>query len=101
MVNSWPAIVMGWPAIVASLVLLGLGIATRRRLITLVGALVALPFLLYLFGTPRFQYWAPVLALLNFAAAASVGRGYRWLPAGLVVPFLGTVVWLAHAVLSQ
>jgi len=85
-------IIVGWPAIVASLVLLGLGIASQRQLITLVGAVVALPFLLYLFGTPRFPYWAPVLILLNFAAAASVGRGYRWLPALLAVPFLGTVV---------
>jgi hypothetical protein len=99
--DAWPIIFIGWPAIIASLALLGYGIVTQGWKTTLAGSLIALPFLLYLFATPRFRYLAPVLILLNFAAVLAVSRGHRWLPAALVVPFFGTTAWLAYAVSSQ
>lgn len=101
MIDSWPNIVVSWPAVIASLALLGYGIVTQGWKTTLAGSLIALPFLLYLFATPRFGYWAPVIVLLNFAAVYAVARGHRWLPAGLVAPFFGVVAWLVLAVLSQ
>jgi ABC-type proline/glycine betaine transport system permease subunit len=94
-------VVFGWPAIIAALALLGLGIATRRWRVVLVGCLVDLPFLVYLFATPRFRYLAPVLLLLNFGSAVAIGRGYRWLASLMLLPLIGTVVWMAYAVLTQ
>lgn len=101
MIDAWPIIFIGWPAIIISWLLMGFGIATRRPGPILAGSLLALPFLLYLFATPRFRYLAPVLILLNFAAVLAVSRGHRWLPAALVAPFFAVTAWLAIAVLSQ
>jgi hypothetical protein len=98
---SWPVIIMGWPAVVVALVLVGLGLATRRWLLALVGCLVALPFLWYLLQSPRFHYWAPMLVLLNFVSVAAIARGRRLLAAAVLAPFLVTVMWLAYAVLTQ
>jgi hypothetical protein len=98
---SWPQIIIGWPAVVVALVLVGLGLARRQWLFTLVGCLIALPFLWYLFHFPRFDYWAPVLAFLNFVSVAAVGRGRRLLAVAALAPFLATVMWLAYVVLTQ
>ena len=98
---SWPEIIIGWPAVVVALVLIGLGLATRQWLFALAGSLVALPFLWYLFQFPRLHYWAPVLAFLNFVSVAAVGRGHRLLAASVLAPFLVTVMWLAYVVLTQ
>jgi len=48
-------IIFGWPAVFASIVLTSAGIAIRSWMVALVGAIIAAPFMLYLFGTPRFM----------------------------------------------
>jgi hypothetical protein len=93
---------IGWPGIVLSLSLLFVGIATRRPHVMLAGAFMSLPFLLlYLIGSPRFQYWSPILVAFNFAAVTALYKGRRGLSVLLVIPYTCVVFWLGYAVYTQ
>lgn len=82
------AALFGWPAVAASLLLSAVGIALRRVVVVLLGAALALPFLLYLAGTPRFALSAPAVALLYLATVVAVARLRRWVAWLLWVVFL-------------
>jgi hypothetical protein len=90
-----------WSVAIVGLVLLGAGIVTRRWPVSAAGCVIVLPFLLYLFGTPLFRYWALGVVALNCASAVAVARGHRWLALAAIVPFVGIAVWLASAVLMH
>lgn len=93
---------IGWPGIVLSLSLLFVGIATKWPHVMLAGAFMSLPFLLlYLIGSPRFQYWSPILVAFNFAAVAALYKGRRGLSVLLVIPYTCVVFWLGYAVYTQ
>jgi hypothetical protein len=93
---------IGWPGIILSLSLLFVGIATKWPHVMLAGAFMSLPFLLlYLIGSPRFQYWSPILVAFNFAAVAALYKGRRGLSVFLVIPYTCVVFWLAYAVYTQ
>jgi hypothetical protein len=95
-----PAIwLIGWPGIILSVGLLCLGLAKKWPRVMLAGAFMSLPFLfIYLMGTPLFQYWSPMVAVLNFAAVLVLFRGRRELSGLLVVPYIFLVLFLAYAV---
>jgi hypothetical protein len=101
MVLSWPEVVFGWPAAIAALMMLIAGTAIRRWALAAAGALVALPFLFYLFGTPLFRYWAPVIVMVNLASVLAVAKDRRWLAAAALVPFAGTLLVLGGLVLAR
>ncbi len=99
--EAWPAIVFGWPAIVASIALSAMGIVRRRPKWLVVAAIVALPFSLYLAGTPAFGWLG--LSIPLFLAGASVASRYNhpkvaW---SLLVPYVGGIGWLAIVVMSE
>ena len=88
---------IGWPGVTLSVVLLCLGLARKWPRIMLAGAFMSLPFLLlYLMGTPRFQYWSPMAAVLNFAAVIALYKGRHELSGLLAVPYIFLVLLLAY-----
>ncbi len=54
--EAWPAIVFGWPAILASIAMAAMGIVRSRPMWIAIAAIVALPFSLYLAGSPAFRW---------------------------------------------
>lgn len=101
MLEIWPAIVFGWPAILLSITLSVMGIVRRRPKWLVVVAIIALPFSLYLAGSPLFGWLGLTIPL--FLAGASISIRYRqtgvaWF---LLAPFVGVSGWLAVAVMSQ
>jgi hypothetical protein len=84
---DFPAL-LGWPAVAASILISAVGIAIRRALVVLIGAALALPFLLYLAGTSRFALSAPVVAVLYLATVVAVTKLRRWVAWLLWVAFL-------------
>ena len=66
------AVLSGWPAVVLSLGLTLTGIAAGRRRTVITGALVAGPFLLYLFGSPRIGWLSLVVGALYLGSAQAV-----------------------------
>lgn len=93
--------VLGWPAVIASLALALVGIATTRARMVLAGAVVACPFLFYLFLTPRLRWVAPPVAALLFGAARATARRQRRAALLLAAPYVGGVVFVAYLVATQ
>ena len=95
------AVIVGWPAVIASLVLALVGIAMTRARMVLAGAVVACPFLFYLFLTPRLRWVAPPVATLLFVAARATARRQRRAALLSVAPYVGLVVFVAYLVVTQ
>ena len=96
----WP-ILLGWPAILVSIVLSVTGIVRRRSGWLIVSVITVLPITLYLFGTPRFRWIAPLLPLLLIGVGISIRRSLHWLAWSLFIPFVGFFGWLAVIVISE
>jgi hypothetical protein len=76
------AIVFGWPMIVASIFASLAGLSLRRSVLVWCGAVLSLPFMLYVVATPRFWPLGAVAApsgLLAAAAATYRRWGFAWL----------------------
>lgn len=93
--------IFGWPGAIASLLLMGAGIAADRARAVAIGALVGTPFLFYFAVTPRFRYLAPAILALNYAAAFALARKQRILAAILCSPFVLFLMFVARIVLAQ
>ena len=101
MVNWWPALVFGWPAILLAVVLSVMGILRRKPVWLAVAATVVIPFSFYLAGSPRFRWIGLAIPLLLFGASIAVYRCRPALAWFLLVPFVGVVGWLAIVVLNE
>jgi hypothetical protein len=95
------AVIVGWPAVLASIVLAIVGIATERPRLVFAGAIVACPFLLYVFLTPRLRWVSPPVAALLFLAAGAVARRQRRVAAAMLVPYLCVCAFVAYLVVNQ
>lgn len=90
-----------WPAVAGSLILSAWGIAARRPWLLAAGAVLAIPFALYLSATPRFGPQGITLPLFQVSAAYIVRKGALWAAWLLLAPLAGISGWLAVAVLLQ
>ncbi len=101
MLEMWPAILFGWPAIMVALGLSVMGIVRRRARWLVVAAVVTLPFSLYLSGSPAFGWLGLSIPLLLPAASIATYHHHTKLAWFLLAPFVGVSGWLAIAVMSQ
>lgn len=90
-----------WPAIVIAVAASVYGIARRRPLWLLLGALLTVPFALYLLATPRFRNVAVFLPLFLVLAALAMSRQRPWLALALLAPYAAFFGWLAWQVINQ
>lgn len=99
----WPAILLGWPAILGSLLASVIGILLRRPAWLIAGAIISTGFAwIYLFlFWPMLRGVALVLPFLHVAAAVAVRYKSRWLPWVCLVPQTGIAIFLGALVLSQ
>jgi tryptophan-rich sensory protein len=95
------AVLFGWPAVLASGVLLVVGVVGAWSRVVFLGAVVACPFLFYLFLSPRLGWAAPIAGVMLFAAAIAVGWGHRLAAAALLAPYVGLVGFVAYLVWNQ
>ncbi len=86
--EAWPAVVFGWPAVIISLGLSGIGILSNRSLLVLGGAAVALPFIFYASGQPGLSVLLLVLPALHVGSAIAVRQSRTWLAVALLLPFI-------------
>ena len=96
----WAAIVFGWPGAITSIAVSTVGLLVQRVVLVVIGALVGLPFMFYLFATPRFWLLAVVAAPCHFAAAAAVARRWKLLAWLLFVP-TPLVTWYVAAAMTR
>jgi hypothetical protein len=95
------AIVLGWPAVIASIVITLYGFASGRWRLVMTGACLAVPFLAYLSLTPRFGFAAPLAGVSYFAAVWAIARGRWTVGLVLVAPYFAVAALVASLVLSQ
>ncbi len=95
----WPAVVVGWPAIITSAVLAVVALALRKpRLLTL-AAVIAVPFGVYL--TLSNVFVGPIVIISYFAASRALRVQRMPLAVVLVVPFFVVSALLLYTVLNQ
>jgi len=94
-------VLFGWPVIILSVLVLVTGTLFKRAVWVLAGAILTLPFALYMGATPRFRLVGLFLPLLLLAAAYAVQRERRWLAWLLLLPHVAFAAWLAWSVYNQ
>ncbi len=100
MLELWPML-LGWPAILVSLGLSGIGIVRRRPKWLVVAAIVVVPFSLYLAISPGFGWLGLIIPLLLSGASIAIYYHHTRTAWSLLAPFVGVSGWLAIAVMSQ
>lgn len=96
-------IIMGWPAILGSLLVSGIGIIRGRPAIPVAGAVLTLGFAWYLRAWPSviFDVLGYSLPLLHLAAAWAIHRRKSWIAWAVLLPHGCIAVYLGMAVLSS
>jgi hypothetical protein len=88
-------VLLGWPAIIAALLLSAAGIRRARWQWLLIAAIAVSPVSLYLAATPRFAGVALLLPGLLAGAALAVRVSRAGLAWSLLAPVAGFFAWLA------
>jgi len=101
MLEIWPAIVFGWPAILVSIALSVMGIVRGRPKWLFAAAIIALPFSFYLAVSPAFRWFGLVFSFLLAGAGISIRHHHTRVAWFLLAPLVGVSGWLAIAVMSQ
>ena len=79
------AVMLGWPAIFASIALVFVGVARRRAHVALVGAVLALPFLLYLLASPRVGGLSLIVGALYLGSSGAIAHSRPGRGAGVAI----------------
>lgn len=92
---------IGWPGIIASLLLLAAGLTRKRPGLIILGAILAVPISWYLGSTPLFRYVLYFMPLLLTGSALAMRYQKMILAWLLVIPYVMLIAWLAVSVISQ
>lgn len=100
MLNFILLLIVGWPAILATVILALIGLLRTNYRYLVIATVVAFPFSWYISGFPNIRSLMFLLPLLLFGAGYAMNRGqemFAWL---LTVPYFLTVILLLFAVLA-
>jgi hypothetical protein len=101
LLEMWPAILFGWPAILAAFAVSAWGIVRGKPWWVLVAAIPILPISLYLAGTPRFGWFGLSIPLLLAGASVAVYFKHNRVAWFLLAPYAGVFAWLAVLVINE
>jgi hypothetical protein len=91
---------VGWPAIVVTLILATIGLLKRDYRFLVAAAILAFPFSWYLSGFPLIRSPAFLLPLLLFSSGFAMNRGREMISWILAVPYFLSIILLLFAVLA-
>jgi hypothetical protein len=101
MVEILVRIFIGWPAIIATLLVSTAGMVWKRYWLLLVGALLFFPFSLYLSGLPATRGLGLFLPVFQLGAALAVRARKYPLAWVMVSPVFILSAWLAYQIVTQ
>ena len=93
-------LLVGWPGIIATLILATIGLLKRDFRFLVGAAFLAFPFSWYISGFPLIQSPAFLLPLLLFFSGFAMKRGREMIAWLLAIPFFLAIVLLLFAVLA-
>jgi hypothetical protein len=93
-------LLVGWPGIIATLILATIGLLKRDYRFLVGAAILAFPFSWYLSGFPTIRSPAFLLPLLLFGAGFAMNRGREMIAWLIAIPFFLTVILLFFVVLA-
>lgn len=92
---------IGWPGIIAAIVLVSFGIYSKRIWLIILGTIFAIPISWYLGSTPKFRYIMYALPIFFVGSALAIKFGKNILAWIFTLPYVGVVVWLGFTVVFQ
>ena len=93
-------LLVGWPAIIATVILALIGLFKRDQRFLVASAILSFPFSWYLSGFPLIRSLIFLLPLLPFGSGYALRRGYEMIAWLLMVPFFLTLALLYFAILA-
>ena len=90
-----------WPAILVSLSLMGWSMSEYRPRTAIAAALLGTPVLLYLWGSPRFTYIAPLALCAYYAVPVALAYRRRLIALVCATPFVALAVSVAWLVVRN
>jgi hypothetical protein len=101
MINFVISVFVGWPGILATVVLAAVGLFRANYRWLVAAAILAFPFSWFLSGFPVIHSAAFLLPLLPFGSAYSVYRGHEMIAWIVAVPFFLAILFLYYTILVQ
>ena len=100
MFNFLLLLLVGWPAIIVTVILAVIGLLKRDYRFLVWGAVLAFPFSWYISGFPLIQTPAFLLPLLLFLSGFAMNRGREMIAWLLAIPYFLTVILLLFAAMA-
>lgn len=94
-------LLVGWPAIVVTVILAGIGLFRNDYRFLVWAAILAFPFSWYLSGFPAVRSPVFLLPLFLFSSAYAMYRGREMLAWLVAVPFFLAILLLYYVILAQ
>lgn len=91
---------VGWPGVLFSLSVMAAAFLANSYRLTIVGALLSAPFLLYVSGYPRIGVLGVLVLACNLLAAWLLKRERPWLAVLFIAPYIGLATWIAYLVVA-
>ena len=101
MLNFLLILLVGWPAIVTTLILAIIGLLRNNYRFLLGAAILAFPFSWYLSGFPRISSPVFLLPLFLFGSSFLMFRGREMLAWLIAVPYFLAILLLFYVILAQ
>ncbi|AGA68268.1 hypothetical protein Desdi_0741 [Desulfitobacterium dichloroeliminans LMG P-21439] len=101
LINVLAVLLIGWFGIITAIVLVSIGIYTKKTWLIILGAVFAIPISWYLGGTPKFRYIMYGLPIFFIGSALAVKFHKDRLAWLLTLPYVGIMGWLGFTVLTQ
>jgi len=94
-------LLVGWPAIVVTVILAAIGLFRSNYRFLVAASILAFPFSWYLSGFPAIRSPAFLLPLLLFGSGYLMFRDHEMLAWLIAVPYFLAILLLFHVVLAQ
>jgi hypothetical protein len=94
-------VLIGWPAMLASLCLMAWSMSDERPRTALAAALLGTPFLVYVSMSQRFRYIAPLALCAYYAVPVAIAYRKRLLAFVCAAPFVALVITAAWFVIRS
>ena len=91
-------IFLGWPVIIVTMILVGIGLFKSNYRLLIVAAILVMPFSWFLSGFPVIQSPVFLLPLIPFTSAYFMYRGREMMAWVFAVPYF-LVIWLLFNVI--